>query len=187
MVWSSCSPRDSQQSSPTQQFKSISTSALSFLYGSSLICIHEYWKIHSFTRRNLSSKVKSLLFNALSRMVIAFLPKSMLSGKLELIYRGSTTMRKITSQWNKEPRCGWSQLLTGEVSSSCTWREWTTFHVAHTHMSAPPPGEPIITDVISAFYGHTGTWIGAGRRGTAPLKLPQEPRITERHFVLPSD
>ena len=31
LVWSPCSPRDSQESSPTPQFKSINSSALSFL------------------------------------------------------------------------------------------------------------------------------------------------------------
>ena len=43
-----CSPRDSQESSPTPQFKSISSSALRFLYGPSLTAIHDYWKNHSF-------------------------------------------------------------------------------------------------------------------------------------------
>ena len=33
LVRSPCSPRDSQESSPTPQFKSINSSALSFLYG----------------------------------------------------------------------------------------------------------------------------------------------------------
>ena len=33
LVWSPCSPWDSQESSPTRQFKSISSSALSLLYG----------------------------------------------------------------------------------------------------------------------------------------------------------
>ena len=33
LVWSPCSPWDSQESSPTPQFKSISSSALSLLYG----------------------------------------------------------------------------------------------------------------------------------------------------------
>ena len=37
-----------QESSPTTQFKSISTSALSFLYSSTLTSIHDYWKSHSF-------------------------------------------------------------------------------------------------------------------------------------------
>ena len=44
----SCSPRDSQESSPTPQFKSISSLALSLLCGSALTSIHNYWKNHSF-------------------------------------------------------------------------------------------------------------------------------------------
>ena len=42
-----CSPRDSQESSPTPQFKSINSSALSFLYSPNLTSIHDYWKNHS--------------------------------------------------------------------------------------------------------------------------------------------
>ena len=38
----SCSPRDSQESSPTPQFKRISSSALSFLYGPTPTSIHDY-------------------------------------------------------------------------------------------------------------------------------------------------
>ena len=46
--WSPCSPRDSQESSPTPQFKSINSSAPSFVYSSTLTSIHDYWKNHSF-------------------------------------------------------------------------------------------------------------------------------------------
>ena len=46
--WSPCSPRDSQESSPTPQFKSINSLALSFLYSPTLTSIHDYWKNHSF-------------------------------------------------------------------------------------------------------------------------------------------
>ena len=42
-----CSPRDSQESSPTPQFKSINSSALSFLQSPTLISIHDHWKNHS--------------------------------------------------------------------------------------------------------------------------------------------
>ena len=42
-----CSPRDSQESSPTPQFKSINSSALSFLYSPTLTSIHNHWKNHS--------------------------------------------------------------------------------------------------------------------------------------------
>ena len=34
--------------SPTPQFKSINSGALSFLYGPALTSIHDYWKNHSF-------------------------------------------------------------------------------------------------------------------------------------------
>ena len=40
--------RGSQESSPTPQFKSINSLALSFLYSPSLTSIHDYWKNHSF-------------------------------------------------------------------------------------------------------------------------------------------
>ena len=45
---SPCSPRDSQESSPTPQFKSINSPPLSFLYGPALTSILDYWKNHSF-------------------------------------------------------------------------------------------------------------------------------------------
>ena len=48
LAWSSCWSRDSQESSSTPQFKSISSSVLSFLYGPMLASIHDYWKNHSF-------------------------------------------------------------------------------------------------------------------------------------------
>ena len=48
LVGSPCSPRDSQESSPTPQFKSINSSAFSLLYSLTLTSIHDYWKNHSF-------------------------------------------------------------------------------------------------------------------------------------------
>ena len=42
------SPRESQESSLTPQFKSINSSMLSFLYSPTLTSIHNYWKNHSF-------------------------------------------------------------------------------------------------------------------------------------------
>ena len=41
------SPRDSQESSPTPQFKSINSSALSFLHSPTLTSIRDRWKNHS--------------------------------------------------------------------------------------------------------------------------------------------
>ena len=76
LVGSPCSPRNSQESSPTPQFKSINSSVLSFLYSPTLMSIHDYWKNHSFDYVALVSRIMSLLLNTLSRLVIAFLPRS---------------------------------------------------------------------------------------------------------------
>ena len=76
MVGSPCSPRDSQESSPTPQFKTINSLALSFLYCATLTSIHDYWKTIALTRWTFVDKVMFLLFNMLSRLVITFLPRS---------------------------------------------------------------------------------------------------------------
>ena len=47
-----------------------------FLYGSTLTSIYDYWKTIALTRWTFVGKVMSLLFNMLSRLVIAFLPRS---------------------------------------------------------------------------------------------------------------
>ena len=47
LVGSPCSARDSQESSPTPQFKSINSLALSFLHSPTLTSIHDHWKNHS--------------------------------------------------------------------------------------------------------------------------------------------
>ena len=47
LVGSPCSPRDSQESSPTPQFKSINSSVLSFLHSPTTTSIHDHWKNHS--------------------------------------------------------------------------------------------------------------------------------------------
>ena len=68
--------QDSQESSPTPQFKSINSSPISFLHSPTLKSIHEHWKIIALTRRTFVGKVMSLLFNMLSRSVITFLLRS---------------------------------------------------------------------------------------------------------------
>ena len=69
-------PRDSQESSPTPQFKSINSLASAFLM---IHLSHLYittGKTIALTRQIFVGKVTSLLFNMLSRLVIAFLPRS---------------------------------------------------------------------------------------------------------------
>ena len=76
MVGSPCSPRDSQESSPTSQLKaSIFQHSAFFMVQFS----HPYMTTREtvpLTRRTFVGKVMSLLFNMLSRLVITFLPKS---------------------------------------------------------------------------------------------------------------
>ena len=73
-----CSPRDSQESSPTPQFKGINSSVLSFLYGPTLTSIQTIGKTIALTIWTFVGKGMSLLFNLdmLSRLIIAFLPRS---------------------------------------------------------------------------------------------------------------
>ena len=47
LVGSPCSPRDSQESSPTPQFKTINSLGLSFLHSPTLTSIHDHWENHS--------------------------------------------------------------------------------------------------------------------------------------------
>ena len=71
-----CSPRDSQESSPTPQFKSINSSVLSLLHSPTLTTIHDYWKNHSFDQMDLCWQSNVSAFNRLSSFVITFLPRS---------------------------------------------------------------------------------------------------------------
>ena len=48
LVGSPCSPRDSQESFPTPQFKSIHSWVINFFYGPVLTSIHDSWKNHGF-------------------------------------------------------------------------------------------------------------------------------------------
>ena len=61
------------ESSETPQFQSINSLVLSFLYSPTLTSIQ---KTIALTRQTFVGKVMSLLFNMLSRLVIAFLPRS---------------------------------------------------------------------------------------------------------------
>ena len=56
LVGSPGSPGDSQESSPTPHFKSINSSALSFLYSPTLISTHDYWKTIAWLDRPLLAK-----------------------------------------------------------------------------------------------------------------------------------
>jgi len=52
-------------------------------YGPTLTSIHDYWKTIALTRQTFVGRVMSLLFNMLSRFVIAFLPSVFLISWLQ--------------------------------------------------------------------------------------------------------
>ena len=58
------------------QFKSVNSSAFSLRYGPHLTYICDYWKTMALTTLIFVGKVISLLFNVLSRFIIAFLSRS---------------------------------------------------------------------------------------------------------------
>ena len=74
--WISCCPRDSQVSSPAPQYETISSSMLSLLYGPTLTLYVTTGNTIALTIQTSVGKIMSLLFNMLSRFVIAFLPRS---------------------------------------------------------------------------------------------------------------
>ena len=76
LVGSLCCPRDSQDSSPTPQFKSISSSVLSFLYSPPSHPYMTTGKAITLTRWTCVGKIMSLLFNMISRLIIDFLPRT---------------------------------------------------------------------------------------------------------------
>ena len=49
---------------------------LCLLYGPTLTSVHDYWKTTALTAWTFAHKVMFLLFNTLSRFIIAFLPRS---------------------------------------------------------------------------------------------------------------
>ena len=69
------------------------------LYGPTLTSIHDYWENHCFDYTDLCGKV-ALLFNTVSRFVIALLPRSkhLLISWLQSL---STVILEITAQENK--------------------------------------------------------------------------------------
>ena len=79
LVGSPCSPRDSQESSPTPQFKSINSSAL-ITYSNWVInmqvCLYTEGMKQWVMSIKEGGKLMSLLLNMLSRLVITFLPRS---------------------------------------------------------------------------------------------------------------
>ena len=109
MDWflSPCCPRDSQESSPTPQFKSINSSVLSLLYSPTFTSMHDYWKNHSsLTRQTFVGKVMSLLLNMLSRLVITFLKWAAAAAAAKLLQLCPTLCNPIEAAHQAPPSLG---------------------------------------------------------------------------------
>ena len=92
-----------QESSPAPQFESIHSSALSILYGPTLSLYMTTGKTIALTMQIFVGKVMSLLFNTLSRCVIAFLPRS--KHLLMSWLQSPSAVICIMWFWNKVGRC----------------------------------------------------------------------------------
>ena len=75
LVGSPCCPRDSQESCPTPQLKSINALVLSFLYGPTLTSTITSGKTIALNTQTFAGKSMSLLFSMLSRFFIALSSK----------------------------------------------------------------------------------------------------------------
>ena len=85
------SPRNSQQSSPTPQFKSISSSGLSLLYGPTLTSKPDSWKNHSFDYMDLWQQRPLSLFSFFQPVIISTKKKWSSCDMIEvlLLYNGN--------------------------------------------------------------------------------------------------
>ena len=71
LVWSPCSPRDSQDSSPAQ-FKNINSLALRLIYGPTLTSVHDYGQIDSFDYMELCRQSNASAFGFPSKEKSSF-------------------------------------------------------------------------------------------------------------------
>ena len=123
LVGSPCSPRDSQESSPTPQFKSIILRRSAFF---TVQLSHPYMttgKTIALTRRTFVGKVMSLLLNMVSRLVITFLPRS----KCLFPWRGHGNPLQHSCLENRMDRRAW-RAIVHRVSKTQTRLEWLSTH-----------------------------------------------------------
>ena len=125
LIWSPCSPRDSQESSPAPRFKNISSLVLSLLYGPTLTSVHDFWKNHSFDYTDLCWQSDVFAFY-LSRFVITFLPRSNL----------------LLISWLQSPS---AVILEPKKIKSVTVSMWSCIYFSATlnssYLLLPPQGE----------------------------------------------
>ena len=165
LVGSSCSPRDSQESSPTPLFKSINSSALSFFYGPTFTSTHDYCKNHSLTRQIFVGKVTSLLFNMLSRLVIAFLPRN---SSVQLL----SCVQLFVTPWTAARRPSCPSPTLGVYSNSYPLSRWchptiSSSVILFSHLQSFPASGSF---QMSQFFTSGGQSIGVSASASVLLK-----------------
>ena len=92
LVLSPCCPRDSQETSPAPQFKDINSLVLCLLCGPAVTTVHDHWENYSLDYMDLCWQVMFLLFNTLSRFVIAFLLRKLSFPLISWLQSSSTVI-----------------------------------------------------------------------------------------------
>jgi len=111
LVWSPCSPRNSQESSLAPQFESINSSALSLLYGPILTSVHDYWK-------NYVSVSHSDVSDSLQPHVLYRLPGSSMHSPGKKTEVGSNSLL-------------WRNFLTWGSNPGFLHYRWILYHLSH--------------------------------------------------------
>ena len=125
LVCSFCSPRDSRESYPTQQFKAINYLVLSFLYGPTLTSIHDYWKNHSSD--NMAQSILDIQEN-----------KSWIfSGRTDDEAEAAILWPPDVKNWLKRPWC-WERLKVGGEGDDRGWDGWMASPTQWTWVWASP-------------------------------------------------
>ena len=134
MVGSPCSPRDSQESSPTPQSKSINSLVLSFLYSPTLTSIHDHWKTIALTRQtfvvSLIREFKQLRspFNSLTCV------RNKVSSPIQLLSAGGTTPNPCLAQIDHNNR----NYLHKDFSGRLTQKPKLSSLVKNCHWQSKP-------------------------------------------------
>ena len=136
-VGSPCCPRDSQESSPTPQFKSINSLVLSLLYGPTLTLYMTTGKIIALTIGTFVGKVMPLLFNPLSGFVIAFFARTdRRISSVQLLSR----VRLFVTLWTAP--CQVSLSITNSQSLLKLMSIKSVMPSSHLILCCPPPPTP---------------------------------------------
>ena len=130
------------KSSPTPQFKTINSPTISLPYCPTLTSIHDYRKNHIFDSRTFVGKVISLLFNMLSVLVIAFLPRSkhLLISWLQSPSAVIWEPKKIKSLTVSIVSLSICQEVMGQMTWSSFFERWVLSQLFHSPLSPSSRG-----------------------------------------------